>query len=110
MKIEIGDKQLKKIENILQRLIDSQLDSLKEMSMDFGLGEMDEYHEINSVDKILINKLVLGKKIKVYVNLYINNEYPDRNEYGNLISELEYNVSEFFPIELFIQNVTDNNE
>jgi hypothetical protein len=103
MKVEINDKQLEKVHKITQGLIDSELNSLREESEEWGLGEMDELDEINSVDKIIINRISPFQGISVYINIYTN---TGREEYDNVRGEIQYRISEWFPnIKLFINEI-----
>jgi hypothetical protein len=63
--------------------------------MEWGLGEMDEYEEISSINRIEVDRIVPYTGIKVYVNLYVNNE--DREDFNNVRSEIQYRVSEWVP-------------
>jgi hypothetical protein len=58
MKVEITDKQLEKFKKHIQNLIDGELDNLREESQDWGLGEMDELEELESVKRIEIDRIV----------------------------------------------------
>lgn len=107
MNIEITNKQLEKLSSIIQGLIDSQLNIIREESEEWGLGEMDEYYEVSSVDKIIIDRIVPYSKIKVYVDLYRNS---DREEFDNIRSELQYMINEWLPkVELYINQIIDTN-
>jgi hypothetical protein len=107
MNIEITDKQLDKLSSIIQGLIDSQLNIIREESEEWGLGEIDEYNELSSIDKIIIDRIVPYSKIKVYVDLYRNS---DREEFDNIIGELQYMINEWLPkVELYINQIIDTN-
>jgi len=107
MNIEITDKQLDKLSSIIQGLIDSQLNIIREESEEWGLGEIDEYNELSSIDKIIIDRIVPYSKIKVYVDLYRNS---DREEFDNIIAELQYMINEWLPkVELYINQIIDTN-
>lgn len=107
MNIEITNKQLEKLSIIIQGLIDSQLNIIREESEEWGLGEIDEYDEVNSVDKIIIDRIVPYSKIKVYVDLYRNS---DREEFDNIRAELQYMINEWLPkVELYINQIIDTN-
>ena len=104
MRIIINENQIDQLQIHIQNLIDSELDSLREESMEWGLGEMDEYNEISSVNKIVISRIVPYTGIKVYVNLYVSDEY--REDYNNLRSEIQFRVSEWIPnIKIFIDEI-----
>ena len=103
MKVEINDKQLEKIHIIIQGLIDSELNSLREESEEWGLGEMDEVHEINSINKIVIDRISPFQGISVYIDIYTN---TGREEYDNVRGEIQYRISEWFPnVKLFINEI-----
>jgi len=107
MNIEITDKQLDKLSSIIQGLIDSQLNIIREKSEEWGLGEIDEYNELSSIDKIIIDRIVPYSKIKVYVDLYRNS---DREEFDNIRAELQYMINEWLPkVELYINQIIDTN-
>ena len=57
MKYIITESHFGQLKNHIQNLIDSELDNLREESMEWGLGEMDELNEINSVDDF-VNELL----------------------------------------------------
>ena len=107
MNIEITDKQLDKLSSIIQGLIDSQLNIIREESEEWGLGEMDELYEVSSVDKIIIDRIVPYSKIKVYVDLYRNS---DREEFDNIRADLQYKINEWLPkVEIYINQIIDTN-
>jgi hypothetical protein len=95
MKYIITESHFGQLKNHIQNLIDSELDNLREESMEWGLGEMDEYEEISSINRIEVDRIVPYTGIKVYVNLYVNNE--DREDFNNVRSEIQYRVSEWVP-------------
>jgi hypothetical protein len=95
MKYIITESHFGQLKNHIQNLIDSELDNLREESMEWGLGEMDEYEEISSINRIEVDRIVPYTGIKVYVNLYVNNE--DREDFNNVRSEIQYRVSEWIP-------------
>lgn len=103
MKVEITNKQLEKIHKIIQGLIDSELNSLREESEEWGLGEMDEIDEISSINKIVIDRISPFKGISVYIDIYSN---TGREDYDNVRGEIQYRVSEWFPnVKLFINEI-----
>jgi hypothetical protein len=106
MKFIITESQGKSIDNMIQRMIDSTLDIIKEESDDWGMGEMDELDEVSSVDKIVVDRVVTINKIKVYVNIYKNS---NREDFDNLRAEIQYRLEDWFPnIELYIENIIDD--
>jgi type I restriction-modification system DNA methylase subunit len=108
MKYIIDQKQLKKTKNLIQGLINSKLDSLREESEEWGMGEMDELHEVQSVDKIKINYITLSDKIKVYVDIY---KSQNRSDFDNIRAEIQYRIEDLLPnIELYINDIIDERE
>ncbi len=59
MRYIITETQKNRLYSIIQKLIDSTLNKIREESEDWGLGEMDELDEIQSVDKIEIVNIVI---------------------------------------------------
>ena len=105
MKYIIGQKQLEITKNLIQGLINSKLDSLREESEEWGLGEMDELHEVQSVDKIEVVDVVMSGKIKVLINIY---RTQLRDDFDNITEEIEYRLEDLLPnIELEINDIID---
>ena len=71
MKVEITDKQLEKLQKHIQNLIDGELDNLREESQDWGLGEMDELEELESVKRIEIDRIVPYKRKWSSLGMYL---------------------------------------
>lgn len=108
MKYIITEFQVKSLHNVIQGMINSTLDTLKEESDEWGMGEMDELDEVSSVDKIVVDRVVTINKIKVYVNIYKNS---NREDFDNLRAEIQYRLEDWFPnIELYIENIIDDRE
>ena len=105
MKYIIDEKQLEITKNLIQGLINSKLDSLREESEEWGLGEMDELHEVQSVDKIEVVDVVMSGKIKVLINIY---RTQLRDDFDNITEEIEYRLEDLLPnIELEINDIID---
>jgi hypothetical protein len=105
MKYIIDQKQLEKTKNLIQGLINSKLDSLREESEEWGMGEMDELHELESVNKIEVVDVVMSGKIKVLINIYRNQL---RHDFDNITEEIEYRLEDLLPnIELEINDIID---
>ena len=106
MKYIVTESQVKSLQPRIQKLIDSELDSIRTDSEDWGMEEMDAIHEVQSVDKIVVDRVVTINKIKVYVNIYRNS---NRNDFDNLRAEIQYKLEDWFPnIELYIENIIDD--
>lgn len=105
MKYIIDQKQLEITKNLIQGLINSKLDSLREESEEWGLGEMDELHEVQSVDKIEVVDVVMSGKIKVLINIY---RTQLRDDFDNITEEIEYRLEDLLPnIELELNDIID---
>jgi len=96
MKFIITKDKIDKLRPLIQSQINSELNSIREESEDWGLGEMDELNEIDSINRIEVDRIGLRSGIKVYVNIYQNVDY-DRDEYYNVISSIEYGLNSWLP-------------
>ena len=101
MKYIITESQVESLIKPIQRAIDVSLDKIRENSEEWGMGEMDELHEINAIDKIKIDRIESGEVIEVYVNIYINYR---RYDFENTLNELEYRIRTHFPKINLIEN------
>jgi hypothetical protein len=94
-----------KIEKFIQKIIDNALKDLRDSTEEMGLGEMDELNEINSVDKIKVTNVVKDKVFVIHVDLYVN---TDRDDFDNIINEIEYKVGRFLGnVEIMVDNIID---
>lgn len=106
MRYIISESQSNKFVSSIQSKIDEIMRQIVEESEDWGMGEMDELHEVQSVDKIVVDRVVPSSKIEVYIDIYKNSK---REDFDNLISEIDARMSDWFPnIELYIDNIIDN--
>jgi len=106
MEIKVGGLQLEKLRNIIQNLINDGLESIRNDSEEWGLGEMDELEEINSIDKIVINRMTTVNKIKVYIDIHKNS---NRYDFDNIRAELQYRINGWIPnIEIYINEIVDD--
>jgi hypothetical protein len=94
MKFIISENKLEKLEKQIQIFIDYTLNTIREQSEEWGLGEMDELYEIDSIDKISINRITPHKKLIVYIDIYQNKE---RDDYDNTMAEIQYTLKDIFP-------------
>lgn len=95
MKTEITDKQLIKLKKTIQDMIYSELNLIRGESEEWGLGEMDSLDELNSINDITIDRISPHKGLTVYVKIYSN---TDRDDFNEIMSELNYRISKWFPI------------
>jgi hypothetical protein len=106
MKYVITESQSKSFQEMIQRLIDDTFETIKEESEDWGMDEMDAIHEVQSVDKIVVDRVVTINKIKVYVNICKNS---NRYDFDNLRAEIQYRLEDWIPnIELYIEDIIDD--
>lgn len=101
MKILITESQVEKLRKPIQQALNFELRNIKKESEDWGMGEMDELHEIGAVDKIKIDRIENGKVLEVYVNIYIS--YP-RYDFENTLNEIEDRIRTHFPKINLIEN------
>ena len=101
MKILITESQVEKLRNPIQQALNFELRNIKKESEDWGMGEMDELHEIGAVDKIKIDRIEKDRVLQVYVNIYLN--YP-RYDFGNILNEIEYRIRQYIPKTNLIEN------
>ena len=105
MKYIVTESQVKSLQPRIQKLIDSELDSIRTDSEDWGMEEMDAIHEVQSVDKIVVDRVVPVSKIKVYIIIYKNS---NRYDFDNLRTEIQYRMEDWIPtIELYIDEIID---
>ena len=103
MKIIITENQIDKLRVHIQNVIDSELDNIREESQEWGLGEMDELDEVDSIAKIVIDRVVPHIGIVVYIDIYTN---TGREDFDNIRAEIQYRVSEWVPnVKLFINKI-----
>jgi hypothetical protein len=92
MDIKISEEKLKRT---LQNLIDGSIESIRVESEDWGLGEMDELQEIESVNKIVIDRIISdGETLQLYVDVYTNSR---RQEFDNILGQIQYDLNQWFP-------------
>jgi hypothetical protein len=109
MNIEISEKQLKTIKKLAQTVIDNTLNDLRYLAEnEWGLGEMDEINEVESIEKITISHITTHQRISVYVDIYVNN---NRYDFDNVISEISHYLNEYFPNSVVLTNdIKDDRE
>jgi len=92
MKFNISNE---KLHNTCQTIVDDAFDSIKKESDDFGLGEAYELEVIDSINKIVVDRVVSYTRINIYVDLHVTST---SYEYDDFMSELNYKVqSNYFP-------------
>lgn len=94
MKFIITENKIEKLKQQIQTFVDFGLTSLRQESEDWGLGEMDELFEVESIEKIEVVKLDPGDKLNVFINIF---QFNDRDEYDNTLAWIEGVVEEVIP-------------
>jgi len=102
----IKDNQLQVLGNHIQSLIDSSLNSIREDSEEWGLGEMDELDEIESIDRITIDRIVPYTGTNVFIDIHSN---TDREDFNNIRAEIQYRLEQWIPnVKLFLNEIIPN--
>ena len=93
------------IEDGIQNIIDSALQSLQDEAFDMGLGEMDELDEIESVDNIKVTNFINDDVPVLYVDFIVNS---NRRDFDNMIASMEYEVGKYIPnLQIIVNNIID---
>lgn len=94
-----------KIEDGIQFMIDGVIQNLQDVSFEWGLGEMDELHEINSIEKVKVTNFIKDEVPILYVDFYVNN---NRKDFDTVIGSIEYEVGKYIPkIQIILDNIID---
>ena len=83
-----------KIIDALQKRINVIIEQIRENSEDWGLGEMDGLDEIQSIEKIEIDRFVNFTRPVIYVNIFVNSQ---RRDFDNVMSEINYHIQKLLP-------------
>jgi len=83
-----------KIVDFLQKKINNTIEQIREDSEDWGLGEMDGLNEIQSIEKIEIDRFVNFTRPIIYVNIFVNSQ---RRDFDNVMSEINYHIQKLLP-------------
>lgn len=98
----------KKLFNFVQKLINTELEQLrKEAEEEWGLGEMSEIFELDSLSKIILDRIeIKGNKILAHVNLFSNDK---RQDFDMVLGGVEYKMQFFLPqIELIENSIVND--
>ena len=100
MQVEIEEEKLKKL---IQTLVYSQLQMIKDESEDWGLGEMYELSVLDSINRVEVDRINSVKKFKVYINIYLNEVIDDMQDFR---SEIQYRLENWIPnVEIYINEL-----
>jgi hypothetical protein len=83
-----------KIVDFLQKKINNTIEQIREDSENWGLGEMDGLDEIQSIEKIEIDRFVNFTRPVIYVNIFVNSQ---RRDFDNVMSEINYHIQKLLP-------------
>jgi hypothetical protein len=83
-----------KIVDFLQKKINNTIEQIREDSENWGLGEMDGLDEIQSIEKIEIDRFVNVTRPNIYVNIFVNSQ---RRDFDNVMSEINYHIQKLLP-------------
>ena len=85
---DVGRKQM--FISAIQKIIDKSLEEIRAESEWWGLGEMDELDEINSIDSIVVKDVYKKNgKFRIPVTLHKNSQ---RYDFDNVMGVINYNV------------------
>jgi len=105
----LSEKQIQSMIPFIQNRIDSILDDIKTESEDWGMGEMSEYHTVNSVNGIEVID-VYPQSYGIVVNLYfildLDKTKTSESDYQDLRAEIQSRLKNWIPkIKLFISDI-----
>lgn len=108
MKYILNPSQINNLKNFVQKFIDSELDTIKNESDDWGMDMMSELQTLRSVDKIVVDDVNVEYGINVYVNIYTRQDSKQsyEDDYNSLIDEISYKLSLSLPnSDIFIRKI-----
>lgn len=83
--------------DMVQNLVGYSLEKIREESENWGMGEMEYIDELESVDKIVVDKLIKDRETTVYLTLYV---FGTNKVYDNIIYEIEHIIKSEFGLNL----------
>jgi hypothetical protein len=95
MRIIITESKIGELKTLAQEILDDELNNLRQMAdLEWGLGEMDEINEVESVEKIIVDDIKTTDGISIYVNVYIKS---DREDFDIIFPMIEYIIEQWMP-------------
>jgi hypothetical protein len=95
MKIIITESKIEKFKTLSQEILDDELNNLRQMADDeWGLGEMAEIDEVESVEEIVVDDINTTDGISIYVNVYVKS---DREDFDIIFPMIEYIIEKWMP-------------
>jgi len=85
----------------VQEFVDDTLHDIRVESEEWGLGEMDDLDEIESIDKIVVNNIVNDDIPKIYVDIYKNS---NRYDFDKTIASITYGIQKYIPNVIVVLN------
>lgn len=99
MKYILNPSQINNLKNFVQKFIDSELDTIKNESDDWGLDMISELYMLRSVDKIVVDGVNVEQGINIYVTIHTLRSHKkfDEDDYNSLIDEISARLSNQLP-------------
>ena len=88
----------------IQKTVNNSLDELKEQAEEWGLGEMDEIDEVESIDDIIVTNVVMDEEPIVYLDFRVSS---DRRNFDNVQSVISHDISKYLPKARTIVSIVD---
>lgn len=90
----------------IQKVVDGYLEDIRIQSEEWGLGEMDDLDEIESIENIRVVDYVKDRpKSKIFVIIDVNSK---RTDFDNTILGLEYEINKLIPnAEIVVKDIND---
>ena len=83
-------KHNQRLVSAVQKIVDDSLGEIRTESEDWGLGEMDELNEIESINSIVVKDVYKKNgKLRIPVTLHTNTQ---RYEFDNVMGVINHNV------------------
>ena len=88
----------------IQKIVNNSLEELRAQAEDWGLGEMDDIDEIESIDDIVVANVIMDDEPVVYLDFRVNS---NRRDFDNVRYEIAYGISKYLPNSKIIVNIVD---
>ena len=88
----------------IQKTVNNSLDELRAEVEEWGLGEMDEIDEVESIDDIVVTNVVMNEEPIVYLDFRVSS---DRRNFDNVQSVISHDISKYLPKAKTIVSIVD---